>query len=98
MIGVCIDVLSDNLDLADLRELLDEMKHNRKLFINFLINRLGEEVKNREEDLLNRGCCPVCESGLTFSNVYEKHEVWGHNQVCKVGSVAKCKICGWEGK
>jgi hypothetical protein len=98
MIGVCIDVLSDNLELADLRELLEEMEHNRKLFINFLINRLGEEVKNREEDLLNSGCCPTCESGLVFSPIYERHEIWGHNAVCQVGSVAKCKICGWEGE
>jgi hypothetical protein len=45
VIGVCIDVLSDNLELADLRELLEEMEHNRKLFINFLINRLGKKLK-----------------------------------------------------
>lgn len=96
MIGVCIDVLSDNLELPDLRELVDEMKDNRQLFVNFLINRLEEEVKRKEEGLLEMGCCPVCESGLTFSNIYEKHEIWGHNQVCRVGSVAECKICGWK--
>ncbi|HHY70633.1 MAG TPA: hypothetical protein GX519_03045 [Thermoanaerobacterales bacterium] len=98
MIGLCIDVLADNLELPDLRELVEEVNENRSLFINFLINRLDSEVKEREERLLENGYCPECESKLTFSNIYEKHEIWGHNQVCRVGSVAECVACGWKGE
>lgn len=95
MIGLCIDVLSDNIELPDLRELVIEMKGNRKLFINFLINRLESEIERREERLLGNGCCPKCKNELVFTDVYERHEIWGHNQVCRVGSVAKCYVCGW---
>ncbi|MDI9475818.1 MAG: hypothetical protein QM295_03160 [Bacillota bacterium] len=98
MISLCIDVLSDNLELSDLRELVTEMKDNRKLFINFLINRLESEVEKREEGLLDNGYCPECESKLSYSYIAEVSEVWGHMQSCPVVDKQFCKICGWEGE
>jgi hypothetical protein len=98
VIGVCIDVLSDTFEVADFRELLNEVWDDPEGFVNSLVDEIAAKIEEKEDELINRGYCPKCECDLTFSPIYEKHEIWGHNQVCQVGSVAECEICGWKGE
>lgn len=98
VIGTCIDIISDNLELDDLQWLLREIEDDPLYFANITMDKLRMEISEKRDALLSNGYCPNCKNELTFNNIYEKHEVWGHKQICRVGSVAKCKVCGWKGE
>lgn len=96
MIDVCFDILRNNLDLTNMREMYEEMKDNPNLFIKLLMDNLEAEIEEREENLLSQGLCPKCKNEVEHAYAYEWHEVWGHMQLCRVPSDAVCIYCGWK--
>lgn len=96
MIDVCFDILSNELDLTNMREMLSEMEESPNVFIESLMDRLKDEIKAKEESLLNQGLCPKCENELNSTYDYEYHEFWGHRQLCRVPSDRVCIYCDWK--